>query len=143
MRGRSSCVWPSEAARFRVHSGATATSKSALSLARTRSALEPGTSRVTAGGSKEGVGIGETDDPIIRHPITHVPYVPGSCVKGKIRCLLELQHGHEPERPGMPCACGKCLVCQLFGCHNARKLKSPSRLVFRDSQPAKATLAAW
>ena len=43
----------------------------------------------------------------------------------------------------MPCACGECLVCQLFGCHDARKLQSPSRLVFRDSQPAKATLAAW
>ena len=95
------------------------------------------------GGSKEGVGIGETDNPIIRHPITHVPYVPGSSVKGKIRCLLELQHGYEPARPGMPCACGECLVCQLFGCHDARKLQSPSRLVFRDSQPAKATLAAW
>ncbi|MDR2392075.1 MAG: RAMP superfamily CRISPR-associated protein, partial [Planctomycetota bacterium] len=42
------------------------------------------------GGSKDSVGIGETDNPIIRHPITNLPYIPGSSLKGKLRSLLEL-----------------------------------------------------
>lgn len=95
------------------------------------------------GGSKEVVGIGETDNPIIRHPVTHLPYVPGSSVKGKIRSLLELRHCSDTQRTGLPCTCGECLVCQLFGCGQARNIKSPSRLVFRDAQPTEETLAAW
>lgn len=43
------------------------------------------------GGQKESVGIAEaTENPIIRHPITGVPYIPGSSLKGKIRSQLEL-----------------------------------------------------
>jgi len=43
------------------------------------------------GGSKETVEIAAvTDNPIIRHPITGFPYIPGSSLKGKIRSLLEL-----------------------------------------------------
>ena len=95
------------------------------------------------GGSKEVVGIGETDNPIIRHPITHIPYIPGSSVKGKIRCLLELLHCNDSQTSGLPCTCGECLVCQLFGCGKAQNIKSPSRLVFRDSQPTATTLQTW
>lgn len=95
------------------------------------------------GGSKEGASIGETDNPIIRHPITRTPYVPGSSVKGKIRCLLESKHSSDSQRTGLPCSCGTCLVCQLFGCHDSKKLRSPTRLVFRDCQPTEETLAKW
>jgi CRISPR-associated protein Csm3 len=43
------------------------------------------------GGSKETVEIAAaTENPIIRHPITGIPYIPGSSLKGKIRSLLEL-----------------------------------------------------
>jgi len=43
------------------------------------------------GGQKETVEIAAaTDNPIIRHPITNEPYIPGSSLKGKIRSLLEL-----------------------------------------------------
>lgn len=49
------------------------------------------------GGQKESVEIAaSTDNPIIRHPITGIPYIPGSSLKGKIRSLLEL--GTEKER---------------------------------------------
>lgn len=95
------------------------------------------------GGGKDTVGIGETDNPIIRHPITHVPYVPGSSVKGKIRSLLEARLCPESQRSGKPCGCGECLVCQLFGSGESRNLQSPTRLTFRDSQPTRETLAAW
>lgn len=37
--------------------------------------------------------IGGTDNPIIKHPHTQEPYIPGSSIKGKIRSLLELSTG--------------------------------------------------
>ena len=95
------------------------------------------------GGSKDIVGIGETDNPIIRHPITHLPYVPGSSVKGKVRSLLESRHCPRSQETGKPCDCGKCTVCRLFGSGDSKTLESPTRLTFRDSQPAAETLRLW
>ena len=95
------------------------------------------------GGSKDNPDIGETDNPIIRHPITKLPYVPGSSVKGKIRSLLESKYSEDTQKSGLPCRCGDCLVCQLFGCGESRKIQSPSRLVFRDCQPTDATRETW
>ncbi len=37
--------------------------------------------------------IGGTDNPVIKHPYTNDPYIPGSSLKGKVRSLLELQSG--------------------------------------------------
>jgi CRISPR-associated protein Csm3 len=37
--------------------------------------------------------IGGTDSPVIRHPHTLEPYIPGSSLKGKTRSMLELQSG--------------------------------------------------
>lgn len=37
--------------------------------------------------------IGGTDNPVIKHPHTLEPYIPGSSIKGKIRSLLELKSG--------------------------------------------------
>ncbi|VFQ43170.1 type III-A CRISPR-associated RAMP protein Csm3 [Desulfoluna butyratoxydans] len=37
--------------------------------------------------------IGGTDNPIVKHPHTNEPYIPGSSIKGKIRSLLELASG--------------------------------------------------
>lgn len=95
------------------------------------------------GGSKEATGIGETDNPIIRHPITNAPYVPGSSVKGKIRSLLESKYCADTQRTGLPCTCGGCMVCQLFGCGQSKNIQSPSRLVFRDSQATDETRKTW
>ena len=41
------------------------------------------------GGSKDEMEIGGNDNPIIRNPITKLPYNPGSSIKGKLRSLLE------------------------------------------------------
>jgi CRISPR-associated protein Csm3 len=41
------------------------------------------------GASKENMEIGGLDLPVIRDPITHYPYIPGSSLKGKLRALLE------------------------------------------------------
>jgi len=40
--------------------------------------------------------IGGTDSPVIRHPHTLEPYIPGSSLKGKVRSLLEMASGLVP-----------------------------------------------
>jgi len=96
------------------------------------------------GGEKGSSVIGDADKTIIRHPITGLPYVPGSSVKGKIRSLLESRHRPETTgKTGKPCHCGRCTICQLFGCGESRNIESPSRLVFRDCQPTDETRDRW
>jgi CRISPR-associated protein Csm3 len=89
------------------------------------------------GGTKEAVGIGETDNPIIRHPITRKPYVPGSSIKGKIRSLLEQKYSPHTQKTGRPCECSECDICRLFGSGDPRGGKEPTRLIFRDAPLSK------
>jgi len=89
------------------------------------------------GGTKEAVGIGETDNPIIRHPITRKPYLPGSSIKGKIRSLLEQKYSQHTQRTGRPCECSECFICQLFGSGDPKGGKEPTRLIFRDAPLSK------
>lgn len=37
--------------------------------------------------------IGGTDNPVVKHPHTNEPYIPGSSLKGKMRSLLEMKSG--------------------------------------------------
>ncbi|MCK5687609.1 type III-A CRISPR-associated RAMP protein Csm3 [bacterium] len=46
--------------------------------------------------------IGGTDNPVIKHPHTNEPYIPGSSLKGKVRSLLELQSGLMGMTNGSP-----------------------------------------
>ena len=61
--------------------------------------------------------IGGLDNPVIKNPITGEPYIPGSSLKGKMRCLLEWMEAPEEIIRGG----GKVLndprydVCKLFG----------------------------
>lgn len=41
------------------------------------------------GAGKETIEIGGIDNPVIKHPHTGEPYIPGSSLKGKMRSLLE------------------------------------------------------
>lgn len=45
------------------------------------------------GSGNNEMHIGGTDNPIIKHPLTLEPYIPGSSIKGKIRNLLEWELG--------------------------------------------------
>lgn len=47
--------------------------------------------RIGAGDSE--MHIGGVDNPVIKHPHTLDPYIPGSSLKGKVRSLLELESG--------------------------------------------------
>ncbi len=44
--------------------------------------------------------IGGTDSPVIKHPHTLEPYIPGSSLKGKVRSLLEMASGLMIETKG-------------------------------------------
>ena len=46
--------------------------------------------------------IGGVDNPVIRHPYTMEPYIPGSSIKGKVRSLLETRYGFIVDTKGEP-----------------------------------------
>jgi CRISPR-associated protein Csm3 len=107
-------------------------------------------SGVRIGGNNNVIEIGTIDNPIIRNPLTNHPYLPGSSLKGKMRSSLELglRAGAPPkiglqlprlvttQRDGKnemaPCACGRCVVCKLFGSGDNKTNFEPTRLLFRD-----------
>lgn len=51
------------------------------------------------GGSDEGIAIGGVDNPVIKNPLTGMPYIPGSAFKGKVRSMLEWSLGLIAEHP--------------------------------------------
>ena len=46
--------------------------------------------------------IGGTDNPVVKHPHTQEPYIPGSSLKGKVRALLEMRSGLMGTTGGEP-----------------------------------------
>ncbi|MBQ9253964.1 MAG: type III-A CRISPR-associated RAMP protein Csm3 [Bacteroidales bacterium] len=75
------------------------------------------------GGSSDNIEIGGIDSPVIKLK-DGVPYIPGSSLKGKIRCLLEQKAGK-----GL---CKDEKVNSLFG-NNDNKNPLPSKVIFRDA----------
>ncbi len=87
------------------------------------------------GGSVEQMEIGGVDNPIIKHPITREPYIPGSSLKGKMRSALEFKHA-KIQGNGKPCGCARqdCKVCLIFGPHKRSKHDlGPTRILVRDA----------
>lgn len=98
-----------------------------------------------------GMQIGGTDNPVIKHPHTGEPYIPGSSIKGKVRSLLEMRSGlmghtkgepltlknlpKEPETNGQKIDEGKKII-KIFGCSGADsediKKLGPTRVSFSD-----------
>ena len=62
--------------------------------------------------------IGGTDNPVVKHPHTQEPYIPGSSIKGKIRSLLEMESGLMVKTDGKPLQ-----VKDLNGLKDAEKEK--------------------
>ena len=83
------------------------------------------------GGSKESVEIGGIDLPVIKLATKeNQPYIPGSSLKGKMRCLLEqangiVQHGDIGKDNGS--------IRNLFGFTEGSRNAQPSRLIVRDA----------
>ncbi len=54
------------------------------------------------GSGNNEMHIGGTDNPVLKHPVTQEPYIPGSSLKGKIRSLLEWKLGVVGLTEGKP-----------------------------------------
>lgn len=82
------------------------------------------------GGNKDNVEIGGIDSPVIKLASKgDVPYIPGSSLKGKMRCLLEQTKGATKVGKSQE-------VNRLFGAIEGRREgieTSPSRLIVRDA----------
>lgn len=91
------------------------------------------------GAGNDKVEIGGMDNPIIRNPFTHEPYIPGSSIKGKMRSLMEWKFDKLKDSGGKVCSCGKpeCEICRVFGSANMKsdetKDRGPTRLIVRDA----------
>jgi len=93
------------------------------------------------GGSTGMIEIGGKDNPVIKHPITKEPYIPGSSLKGKMRSLLEWKLGKINIDPNNKkefgevhkCSDTKCPICRLFGTSAEEGTIGPTRLIFRDA----------
>lgn len=86
------------------------------------------------GDSKENVEIGGIDNPIIRRRDNYQPYIPGSSLKGKIRCLLEQMDGENEDSKSQRVK--DSLICDLFGSSENRTEKldgNASRIIVRDA----------
>ncbi len=95
---------------------------------------------LSVGGGSIGLEIGGADKVVVRNPISNQPYIPGSSLKGKMRSLLEKLNGtfttkqdKEGKPSTMPCSCGKCRICKIFG-FSADGEGMPARLIVRDSE---------
>jgi len=93
------------------------------------------------GDCKDAIEIGGMDSPVVKNLYTGEPYIPGSSLKGKLRCLLEWatgrieQNGETWEGGGEtdPAKLSGDPVLRIFGTTNKNWKSGPTRLVVRDS----------
>ncbi len=105
------------------------------------------------GGSSTGLTIGGADKVVVRNPVSNLPYIPGSSLKGKMRSLLEKSLGlveikseekeqedgeTKTEWTGKLCTDPNHDVVQLFGFPADQASSSdeyaPTRLIVRDCE---------
>lgn len=91
------------------------------------------------GAGKDSVEIGGIDSPVVKHPHTQEPYIPGSSIKGKLRSLLEWALDCIEEN-GDVYGSGRGrnyppgdVVLRTFGLTSDKWNEGPSRLIVRDA----------
>lgn len=82
------------------------------------------------GGGSAFSAIGAVDNEVIRDPLTDMPLIPGSSLKGKMRSLLA--KACNQSMAALPDA-DDIRVRRLFGCGSSDGKALPSRLIFSDS----------
>lgn len=86
------------------------------------------------GGTNAALNIGGPDKFVVRNPLTNVPYIPGSSLKGKMRALVEISNGETNNgKPSTDCSKG---AGALFGTSADNGGGHPSRLIVRDAEMA-------
>lgn len=86
------------------------------------------------GGTNASLNIGGPDKFVVRNPLTNIPYIPGSSLKGKLRSLLELALGETSN--GKPSNDVRSKSGALFGVAGDNDSGHPSRLIVRDAEMA-------
>lgn len=84
------------------------------------------------GGTNASLNIGGPDKFVVRNPITNVPYIPGSSLKGKMRSLVEIYNGESNQ--GKPSNNPNHKSGALFGVSGDNENSRPSRLIVRDAE---------
>ncbi len=84
------------------------------------------------GGTNASLNIGGPDKFVVRNPISNIPYIPGSSLKGKMRSLVEIANGETNE--GKPSNNPESKAGKLFGTSGDGDDKHPSRLIVRDAE---------
>ena len=81
------------------------------------------------GASNAFAAIGAIDSPVIKDPITNLPIIPGSSLKGKMRTLLAKVYNEKvAEKPSDD----SDVLSRLFGNREDKRFKM-GRLIFRDA----------
>lgn len=83
------------------------------------------------GGTNAALNIGGPDKFVVRNPLTNIPYIPGSSLKGKMRSLVELRFGESVN--GRPSNDANSRAGALFGVSGDSDSSRPSRLIVRDA----------
>lgn len=92
------------------------------------------------GAGKDAIEIGGIDSPVVKNPYTSEPYIPGSSLKGKLRCLMEWAtnrvHPNGETWSGADGATADEMaqdpVLRIFGTTNKAWKAGPTRLIVRD-----------
>lgn len=91
------------------------------------------------GMGKDAIEIGGIDSPVVKHPHSGMPYIPGSSLKGKLRSLLEWHLG-KLELDGNVWGSsrdgrydGTDPVLRIFGTTHKEWKDGPTRLLVRDA----------
>jgi len=93
------------------------------------------------GAGKESIEIGGVDGPVVKHPHTGEPYIPGSSLKGKLRSLMEWATHKVPAADNQPYYGVDARadydpddpLLRIFGVSAKKWRGGPSRLIVRDS----------
>ena len=85
------------------------------------------------GGTNTALNIGGPDSFVVRNPLTNVPYIPGSSLKGKMRSLIELRDG-TIDKKGNVTNDQESNAGALFGTSGANDESHPSRIIVRDAE---------
>jgi len=88
------------------------------------------------GGTNAALNIGGPDKFVVRNPISNIPYIPGSSLKGKMRALVEIANGCVDVDRGKvgPSKDPNSVSGKLFGVATGSDENRPSRLIVRDAE---------